>query len=77
MFGKSSTNTGEPAQLYRYRTQALVGPWRKTARQAVLDALHANIQRLKLDVQVIAPFHGNRKSDVAELARLAGVNATN
>ena len=40
-------------------------------------ALHANIQRLKLDVQVIAPFHGNRKSDVAELARLAGVNATN
>lgn len=40
-------------------------------------ALHDNIQRLKLDVQVIAPFHGNRKSDVAELAKLAGVNATN
>jgi glyoxylase-like metal-dependent hydrolase (beta-lactamase superfamily II) len=40
-------------------------------------ALHDNIQRLKLDVQVIAPFHGNRKSDVAELARAAGVNATN
>jgi glyoxylase-like metal-dependent hydrolase (beta-lactamase superfamily II) len=44
---------------------------------AYAKALHANIQRLKLDVQVIAPFHGNRKSDVAELARLAGVNATN
>jgi glyoxylase-like metal-dependent hydrolase (beta-lactamase superfamily II) len=44
---------------------------------AYAKALHANIQRLKLDVQVIAPFHGNRKSDVAELAKLAGVNATN
>jgi glyoxylase-like metal-dependent hydrolase (beta-lactamase superfamily II) len=40
-------------------------------------ALYDNIQRLKLDVQVIAPFHGNRKSDMAELARAAGVNATN
>ena len=44
---------------------------------AYAKALHDNIQRLKLDVQVIAPFHGNRKSDVAELGRLAGVNATN
>ena len=44
---------------------------------AYARALHANIQRLKLDVQVIAPFHGNRKSDVAELGKLAGVNATN
>jgi glyoxylase-like metal-dependent hydrolase (beta-lactamase superfamily II) len=40
-------------------------------------ALYDNIQRLKLDVAVIAPFHGNRKSDVAELARAAGINATN
>jgi glyoxylase-like metal-dependent hydrolase (beta-lactamase superfamily II) len=40
-------------------------------------ALYDNIQRLKLDVQVIAPFHGNRKSDVAELSRAAQVNATN
>jgi glyoxylase-like metal-dependent hydrolase (beta-lactamase superfamily II) len=40
-------------------------------------ALLANVQRLKLDVQTIAPFHGNRKSDVAELTKLAGVNATN
>lgn len=40
-------------------------------------ALHANIQRLKLDVRVIAPFHGNRKSDMAELASAAGVTATN
>ncbi len=29
------------AHLYRYRTPALVGPWRKTPRQAVLDALRA------------------------------------
>jgi glyoxylase-like metal-dependent hydrolase (beta-lactamase superfamily II) len=40
-------------------------------------ALYDHIQRNKLNVQVIVPFHGNRKSDVAELARLAGVNATN
>ena len=30
-----------------------------------------------LDVQVIAPFHSNRKTDVAEVGRLAGINATN
>ncbi|MBI4886477.1 MAG: MBL fold metallo-hydrolase [Acidobacteria bacterium] len=40
-------------------------------------ALYANVQRLKLDVQTITPFHGNRKSDVAELARAAGTTATN
>lgn len=40
-------------------------------------ALYDNIQRLKLDVQVIAPFHGNRTGDVAELARAAGVTASN
>lgn len=39
-------------------------------------ALFDNIRRLKLDVQVIAPFHGNRTSDMAELARAAGVNET-
>jgi len=35
-------------------------------------ALYDNILRLKLDVQTIAPFHGNRKTDVAEVARAAG-----
>jgi glyoxylase-like metal-dependent hydrolase (beta-lactamase superfamily II) len=40
-------------------------------------ALHDHIQRNKLNVQVIVPFHGNRKSDVAELGRLAGVAGTN
>lgn len=38
----------EPAvseHLYRYRTTALIGPWRKTARQAELDALHARQAR--------------------------------
>ena len=33
---------------------------------AYAKALHDNIQRLKLDVQVIAPFHGNRTTDMAE-----------
>jgi glyoxylase-like metal-dependent hydrolase (beta-lactamase superfamily II) len=35
-------------------------------------ALYDNIQRLKLDVQTIAPFHGGRTTDVAELAKAAG-----
>ncbi len=35
-------------------------------------ALYDNIQRLKLDVKTIAPFHGARMTDVSELARAAG-----
>ena len=35
-------------------------------------ALYDNIQRLKLDVQTIAPFHGGRTTTVAELAKSAG-----
>jgi hypothetical protein len=31
----------DPAHLYRYRTRALVGPWRRTPAQAMADALHA------------------------------------
>ena len=36
-------------------------------------ALADNIARLKLDVAVIAPFHGNRKTDVAEVRKAAGL----
>lgn len=32
---------GEAACLYRYRTPVLVGPWRNSRRQALLDALRA------------------------------------
>jgi len=32
---------------------------------------------LKLDVQVITPFHGNRTTDVAELAKAAGSGSSN
>jgi glyoxylase-like metal-dependent hydrolase (beta-lactamase superfamily II) len=35
-------------------------------------ALYENIQRLKLDVQTIVPFHGARTSNVAELGKSAG-----
>jgi glyoxylase-like metal-dependent hydrolase (beta-lactamase superfamily II) len=35
-------------------------------------SLYDNIQRLKLDVQTIAPFHGMRTADMAELARQSG-----
>lgn len=35
-------------------------------------ALYDNIQRLKLDVQTIAPFHGARVHDVAEVAMQGG-----
>src|SRR5439155_1782443 len=40
-------------------------------------ALYDNIQRLKLDVAVIAPFHGNRTGDLMELARAATANSSN
>jgi glyoxylase-like metal-dependent hydrolase (beta-lactamase superfamily II) len=40
-------------------------------------ALNDNIKRLKLDVQTIAPFHGNRTTNVAELEKAAGSPATN
>jgi len=38
-------------------------------------ALYDNIQRLHLDVQTIAPLHGARTTDVAELAKAAGKGA--
>jgi glyoxylase-like metal-dependent hydrolase (beta-lactamase superfamily II) len=38
-------------------------------------ALYDNIQRLHLDIQTIAPFHGARTTDVAELAKAAGKGA--
>jgi len=34
-----------PAYLYRYRTKALVGPWRPTRQQAIEDALRAGQAR--------------------------------
>ena len=40
-------------------------------------ALYDNIQRLKLDVQVIAPFHGNRTTDLAELSKAAASASSN
>jgi glyoxylase-like metal-dependent hydrolase (beta-lactamase superfamily II) len=40
-------------------------------------ALYDNIQRLKLDVQTIAPFHGGRTTTVAELAKSAGKGGAN
>ncbi len=33
---------GNARHLYRYRTSALVGPWRKTEREAVRDAVNAS-----------------------------------
>ena len=40
-------------------------------------ALYDNVQRLKLDVQIIAPFHGNRTGDLAELKSAAGASSSN
>jgi glyoxylase-like metal-dependent hydrolase (beta-lactamase superfamily II) len=40
-------------------------------------ALNDNLQRLKLDVQVIAPLHGNRTTTAAEVAQAAGAGAAN
>jgi glyoxylase-like metal-dependent hydrolase (beta-lactamase superfamily II) len=33
------------------------------------QALYENLMRLRLDVQTIAPFHGGRTADIAELAK--------
>jgi hypothetical protein len=53
----ASTASIEPdmaEHLYRYRTPVLVGPWRKTARQAVLDALRARqVRRDERDRQAV------------------------
>jgi glyoxylase-like metal-dependent hydrolase (beta-lactamase superfamily II) len=40
-------------------------------------ALYDNIQRLKLEVETIAPFHGGRTTTVAELAKSAGKGGAN
>lgn len=40
------------------------------------QALYDNIQRLGLDVQTIAPFHGGRTAEIAELARVGRGVAT-
>lgn len=45
MASKAQREPAVAEHLYRYRTPALVGPWRKSARQAVLDALRANQAR--------------------------------
>jgi hypothetical protein len=31
----------DPSHIYRYRTKALVGPWRETRARAMADALRA------------------------------------
>lgn len=35
----------DSAHLYRYRTKALVGPWRSTRMRAMADALHSGQMR--------------------------------
>lgn len=41
MAGKAQEQLGESPHLYRYRTPALVGPWRKSETLALRDALRA------------------------------------
>ena len=45
MASRVSAQPGEAGHLYRYRMAALIGPWRKTARQALLDAVRAHLVR--------------------------------
>jgi hypothetical protein len=42
-----------------------------TPKVPYATALYDNIRRLKLDVQMIVPFHGARTVDLAELKRQA------
>ncbi len=41
MANKVREQLEDAARLYRYRTPALVGPWRKTETQALRDAMRA------------------------------------
>jgi hypothetical protein len=45
MASKSPRQPEQAAHLYRYRTPVLVGPWRKSARQAEIDAMRARQAR--------------------------------
>jgi hypothetical protein len=45
MASKAHRQLAEAAHLYRFRTSVLVGPWRKTERQAVIDAVRARQAR--------------------------------
>ncbi len=45
MASKAQRQVPGVPHLYRFRTSALVGPWRKTPRQAVLDAVRAHQAR--------------------------------
>jgi glyoxylase-like metal-dependent hydrolase (beta-lactamase superfamily II) len=85
---KGYEHTGDMLVVYLPKEKLLAEPDAFTpppqagtplARTAVPYAktLYDNIQRLKLDVKVITPFHGNRLTDVAELTRAAGVSTSN
>jgi glyoxylase-like metal-dependent hydrolase (beta-lactamase superfamily II) len=76
-------HTGDMMVLYLPQEKLLAEPDAFTpppqagtplARTAVpyAKALYDNIQRLKLDIKVITPLHGNRTTDVAEVAKAAG-----
>ena len=61
---------GEP-DAFTARGQPLIPPAVPSAK-----TLSDNIKRLKLNVRTIAPFHGNRLTDVAELERAATTSGT-
>src|SRR5207244_1115665 len=81
---KGYEHTGDMLVLYLPKEKLLAEPDAFTpppqpggplVRTAIpyAKALYDNVQRLKLDVQVIAPFHGTRTVDMAELATTAQV----
>jgi len=85
---KGYEHTGDMLVLYLPKEKLLAEPDAFTpppqagtplVRTAIpyAKALYDNIQRLKLDVQVIAPLHGNRTSDVAELAKAGSAGSSN
>ena len=80
-------HTGDMMVLYLPKEQILAEPDAFTpppqagtplARTAVpyAKALYDNIQRLKLNIKVICPLHGNRTTDVAEVGKAAGATGS-
>src|SRR5712691_4765839 len=80
-------HTGDMLVLYLPKEQLLAEPDAFTpppqagtplGRTAIpyAKALYDNIQRLKLNIKVITPLHGNRTTDVAELGKAAGTTGS-
>ena len=64
------------AEADAYNAQARPGELLTSVEVPKATALYNTIRRRKLDVQTIAPFHGGRTTDVAELMKALGLSTS-